>query len=231
MTIDLICMIALAFGFWVGYQRGIIQLAFNLVSYVFGVVLAFKMTPAMTGILEKLFNSTNPMMFFAGFLVNLAILMIIVRYAAKGMESLFQAAYLGTLNQVLGGVAYGGFFILIFSILLWFGRQAAIVTDATLAGSKTIEYLEVMPGQAKGVLIRLQPVFSEIWHTSMTWMDRMKSHTPEAANSEPKIYDIEEDKPTGKPNSRGIEDFPDDLLRKPTKKPEPQKDDGDGIEN
>ena len=105
MTIDLLCILALGYGFWTGYQRGIIQVAFNVISYVFGVTLAFKMTPTTTALLENAFKSSNPLMFLAGFLVNLLIIMLLVRSAARGLEGAMRMAYLGIINQVAGGVA------------------------------------------------------------------------------------------------------------------------------
>jgi uncharacterized membrane protein required for colicin V production len=231
MPIDAICILTLAFGFWMGYQRGIIQVAFNVISYVFGVTLAFKMTPAMSSLLEKAFNSTNPLMFLAGFLVNLAIVMILVRYAAKGLESVFEAAYMGTINQVMGGVVYGGTFILIFSIILWFADKAMMVEDNTKATSRTYPFLEPMPGQARELVVRFQPVFTEVWGTSITWMDKMKDYGPKKTESKAKYYDIEEDKKSKEATSSGgIDDFPEDA--KPIQKTTPRApvDDGDGIE-
>lgn len=233
-TIDLICAICLGFGFWVGYQRGIIQLAFNLISYTFGIVLAFKMTPAMTNLLIQVFKSDNSLMFFAGFLVNFAIVMMLIRLAAKSLESLFQAAYLGTFNQILGGVVYGGFFVLIYSVLLWFGRQSLVVSESMMREAKTGEILEKLPAQAKNLAIRVQPTFAEIWHTSMEWVDKAKNQSEKNKKwqeNEPKIYDLEEDKPTGQQSSRGIEDFPEDLTPSSSGRKKTPAADDDGIEN
>jgi uncharacterized membrane protein required for colicin V production len=228
MPIDVICVLVLAFGFWQGYQRGIIQVAFNVISYVFGITLAFKMSPATTTILEKAFNSTNPLMFLAGFLVNVAIVMIVVRYAAKGLESVFEAAYMGTINQIAGGVVYGGAFVLLFSILLWFSDKALMVDDNTKAVSRSYPFLMQLPGRAKELVIRIQPIFTEVWGTSITWMDRMKEYSPQKRESKPKYYDIEEETKTKDATSGGIEDIPEDVKPKPT--PRAPVDDGDGIE-
>jgi uncharacterized membrane protein required for colicin V production len=230
MPIDIICVLVLAFGFWQGYQRGIIQVAFNVISYVFGVTLAFKMTPLMTSMLEKAFNSDNALFFLAGFLVNLGIVMIVVRYAAKGLESVFQAAYMGTINQIFGGIVYGGAFILFFSIILWFADQGMMIEDNTKAISRTYPHIIQLPGKAKEFVIRFQPVFTEIWGTSNAWMDKMKAYSPQKKESKPKYYDIEEDTKTKDATSGGIDDFPEDA--KPIQKTTPRApvDDGDGIE-
>jgi uncharacterized membrane protein required for colicin V production len=230
MPIDVIFVLVLAFGFWQGYQRGIIQVAFNVIAYVFGITLAFKMSPGTTTILEKAFNSTNPLMFLAGFLVNLAIVMIVVRYAAKGMEGIFNAAYMGTINQVAGGAVYGSTFVLLFSILLWFSDKALMVDDNTKAVSRSYPFLMQMPGRAKELVIRFQPVFTEVWGTSITWMDRMKEYSPQKKESKPKYYDIDEKEKTNDATSGGIEDLPEDVKPKPKPIQRAPVDDGDGIE-
>jgi membrane protein required for colicin V production len=230
MPIDIIVLLVAVFGFWQGYQRGIIEVAFNVISYVFGVTLAFKMSPVMTSMLEKAFNSTNPLMFLAGFLVNLAIVMIVVRYAAKGLESIFQAAYMGTINQILGGAVYGLFSVLFFSIILWFADQAMMVEDNTKATSRTYPIVIQLPGKAKEFVIRFQPVFTEIWGTSITWMDKMKDYGPRKTESKAKYYDIEEDKKSKEATSGGIDDFPEDVKPRQKTTPRAPVDDGDGIE-
>ncbi|MFN4255719.1 MAG: CvpA family protein [Saprospiraceae bacterium] len=225
MPIDLICLIVFAVAFWIGYQRGIIQLIFNLVAYIFGVTLAFKMTPITTSALEAAFNSTNPLMFLAGFLVNIAIVMIVVRYAARGMEGLFNIAYMGVFNQLLGGVAYGGFAVLLLSVLVWFADKALMIDEETKRVSKTYEHLVKMPPRAKDLAVRMQPVFADIWDTSVTWMDRLKNYGPDKKEAKPKFYDIEDDGSKG----GGIEDYPAEA--KPKAKPaRPPADDGNGIE-
>ncbi len=225
MPIDLICAIVLGLGFWMGYNRGIIQLIFNLVAYVFGVTLAFKMTPFTTSLLEAAFNSTNPLMFLAGFLVNIAVVMITVRYAARGMEGIFNAAAMGTFNQLLGGAVYGLLGVLLFSVLVWFADKAMMIDETTKSASRAYPILEKMPPRARELAVRVQPVFADIWDTSITWMDRLQSYGNEKKpESKPKFYDIEDDGKAG----GGIEDFPEEA--KPKAKPTKPADEGSGIE-
>jgi hypothetical protein len=83
-------------------------------------VLAFKITPTTTNILEHAFNSNNPTIFLAGFLINLAVIMLVLRMASAGITGLFEIAFLGLFNRAAGGILTGGFGVLIYSVLLWF---------------------------------------------------------------------------------------------------------------
>lgn len=212
MAIDVICLIVLAYGFWQGYSKGIISTIFNTLAYLFGITLAFKMTPTTTNILEALFHSTNPLMFLAGFLANLFFIMFLLRQAARGMEGLFQAAYLGTINQLFGGAFLGGVYVLIFSVLVWFASEANLLDDLTISQSRTYPVLKELPGQAKSVAIRFKPLASDLWDTSINWMDRMKSYGIQKTETKPKIYELPDEEapdPKDKKSAGGIEKDPD----------------------
>ncbi len=201
MPIDLICMVAFFYGFWKGFNQGIISTVFNVLAYVFGIVLAFKMTPTATNILEKLLNSDNPMMFVAAFVVNVVFIMFVVRQAAKGFEGILRSLYLNVINQAFGGAIMGFVSILIFSILVWFGDKAGMISQQTLEESRTYPYLIELPGKAKEVADRFKPFLVDTWDTSLKWMDQLESYgekkTGDPGNDQPHIYELPDDGKSG----------------------------------
>jgi len=223
MPIDIGFIAFFAYGFWQGYSRGIISTVFNLVLYVFGFVLAFKMAPTMTTILQSMFHSENPTMFLAGFFVNLLIIMLIVRSAARGLEGAMRMAYLGVINQVAGGVAMGGFLVLVYSVLVWFGAKVNFINQDTISDSKTYPILEPLPTKAKDMAIRMKPLALDVWGSSMSWMERLDQHGAERTEGKDKTY-----RPPDDP--KAIEEVPTPSSRQPATKPVPRLEDSDGIE-
>lgn len=193
MPIDIVFLAIFAYGFWIGYSRGIIGTVFNFAAYIFGVVLAFKITPTTTNILESLFHSDNPSMFLAAFIVNLVFIMFVLRQAAKGMETAFQALYLGVINQTLGGVLMAGFGVVVYSILIWFLVQVRFLNDDTLAESKTYPLIKDLPAKAKTVALRAKPFAEDIWGYSMNWMDRLEQYGIQKTSTKPNIYKVPDD--------------------------------------
>lgn len=222
MPIDITFLIAFALGFRHGYTRGIISTVFNVLAYIFGVVLAFKITPTTTNIMERLFNSANPTMFIAAFLVNVVIIMFAMRQVANAMEGVMNAIYLGAINRVLGGAVMSGISILIFSILVWFAVRVQFVNEATLRESRTYPFLKDLPGRAKVVALRLKPVATEVWDSSLSWMDRLEKYGLEKTEGKQKIYDIPSD-----PDGPAIEDEP---ATQPTTSRRPSVAEDNGIE-
>ncbi len=202
MPIDLIFIIVFGLGFRHGYSNGIISTVFSLVAYVFGIMLAFKVTPAMTNILEGLFHSQNPSMFLAAFIVNVAIIMLVLRQAARILEGFLQAIYLGVFNRILGGAVMAALAILIYSVLLWFGIRVGMVNNATIAESRVYPLLKDLPTRAKALGTRFRPMALEMWDTSLSWMDKLDNYGVQKTDGSPKVYELPD---TGKPP---IEDDP-----------------------
>jgi uncharacterized membrane protein required for colicin V production len=212
MPIDIILIAVFGYGFWQGYSRGIIGTVFNVLAYVFGITLAFKITPTTTNLLERLFNSDNPFMYVAAFVVNVTLIMFILRQAAGGMEGAFRAAYLGTVNQLLGGLLTAFLMVVVYSVLLWFVVKVQFVNEATLAESRTYQaFLKDLPGRAKEVAVRFKPMATDLWNNSLSWMDRLEKYGVEKTENKPKIYEIPDD-------GTGIEDEP-EAAERPRAKP------------
>jgi membrane protein required for colicin V production len=214
MPIDIIFIAVFGYGFWQGYSRGIIGTVFNVLAYLFGITLAFKVTPTTTAILERMFNSSNPAMFIAGFVVNLVFIMLIFRLAASSIENVLQALYIGVINQVLGGLFMSAVSILLYAVLLWFAVKVQMVNQATIAESRSYNFLSTLPPKAKVIAVRLKPFAEEVWSTSLSWMDRLEDYGEKKTGGEkPTIY---------KPEGKGIETDPlEEAQTTPTRKSKP----------
>lgn len=202
MPIDILFLISLAYGFWQGFNQGVIATVFNVGAYVFGITLAFKMTPTTTNIMQSVFHSNNPSMFIGAFIVNILFVMLIMRMAAKSLEKMFQMAYIGMVNQALGAVVLAGFYILVCSILVWFMVKARFINEQTIEDSKTYTLLEPLPGKAYDVAMSLKPFAEEAWGASMNWMDRLEKYgtdkTQNAEKTDTRIYKPDASKPIEK---------------------------------
>jgi membrane protein required for colicin V production len=222
MPIDVIFILIFGYGFWIGYHRGIIGTIFNIAAYVFGIVLAFKITPTTTNILEHAFNSNNPTIFLGGFLINLAVIMLVLRMASAGITGLFEIAFLGLFNRAAGGILTGGFGVLIYSVLLWFLVKVQFLNTATLTESKTYPFLASLPTTAKSVAIRFKPVAEDVWGSSLDWMNRIEKYGIEKTSGNSKIYELPD-------KNTQIDGAPETTKPRTRTQPNPKEDD-DGIE-
>lgn len=193
MTLDIIFVLVAALGFWMGYSRGIIQTVFTVLSFTIGLLAAFKMAPAFTNFLEDLTKSDNPLMFIAGFLLSFIIMMVILRLISRGLEGLLKSANINFINQIIGGAVLGAGAILIYSTMVWFADKSHMIDQKTKEESLTYNYTKEFPGQMKVVGEQLKPVFTDFWNEALDFMDKMEDMSVRRSESDPTIYDIEED--------------------------------------
>jgi membrane protein required for colicin V production len=193
MTLDIIFVLVAAFGFWMGYSRGIIKTVFTILSFTIGLLAAFKMAPAFTNFLEDLTKDDNPLMFIAGFFLSFVIMMVILRMLSRGLEGLLKSANINFINQIIGGMVLGAGAILVYSTLLWFADKSHMIDQKTKETSITYVYTKEFPGQMKVVGEQLKPIFTDFWNESLDFMDRMEEMSVRRSETDPTIYDIEEE--------------------------------------
>lgn len=224
MPIDIGFIAFFAYGFWQGYSRGIISTVLNLALYIFGFVLAFKLSSTTSKILQGMFHSDNPTMFLAAFLVNLLIIMLIVRQVARGLEGAMRMAYLGMINKVAGGVAMGTFLTVVYSVLVWFGVKVHFINELTIKDSRTHSFLEPIPTKAKEFAIGMKPFALDVWNAWDKWTDDLNQYGVERTETKNQPYRPPDDQ-------KAIEEDPAPSTRQPApSKPAPIIEDSDGIE-
>lgn len=189
MAIDAIFLILAGWGFFIGFSRGIIKTVFTFFSVVFGIMAAMKFGPAATRFLETAFGASSAWLFFAGTLLAFVLTMVIIRMIANFLEGILETANINIVNKFMGGMLFMALLTLMYSIILWVGEQAHVVTPKTTATSMTYPYLEAFPGQMRKVYDVASPSFKQFWDEAVEAMDKMQE-TVERTESDPAIYDI-----------------------------------------
>jgi membrane protein required for colicin V production len=192
MVIDIIFAVSAAWGFYVGFSRGIVKTIFTVLSVVFGLIMALRFGPQVTGVLESAF-SKNPLMFIAGFLVTFVGTMMLIRLFARFIEGALESANINFINQTIGGLFTAVLFTLIYSTLLWFGDKSKLISDEGKRDSLTYERLEQFPGIVLQWGAKAKPIFADFWEHSIQFMDELERMGAQREESEPYIYDIPED--------------------------------------
>lgn len=196
MMIDLFFFIFAGYGFFLGFTKGIIRTVFTVLSYVFGLLAAFKLSPAATRFLETALGSENPLLFIAGFLIAFFGTMLLIRFISRALSEGLESANINIINQMAGGALLAAIMTLLYSLVLWFLVESHIVKEEHTAPSVTYPYLEDYPQVAWNALGKLKPIFMEFWDNSVEFMDRVEKVGIEKTEDDPNFYDIPEDKDT-----------------------------------
>jgi membrane protein required for colicin V production len=177
MVIDIVCLIFLAYGFWVGYSRGIISTVLSLASYVFGVLAAMKFGPIAGDMILDAFPAvTAAGAFVIGVVLLFFLTLILFRIIARGMTGMLERVNINFINQILGGILSGLFFTFIFSGLVYFGDRSKIISDEAKADSITYPVLIQLPDIVIEKGRALFPIFYDFYEQAVNAMDRLRDN-------------------------------------------------------
>jgi membrane protein required for colicin V production len=174
MFIDSVAAIAISFGFFLGYKRGLINTVFDTLSLIIGILAALKLSPWVMDILEKLFNMNKGFTLILGIALTFLIVMLAIRFIGKKLEALMEVANINFINKIAGGVIQALFFTVVLSYLIGLSDKVNILKEETKSSSATYPTLMKMPALSQSLFNALKPVFSEFWTKTNNVMDGLK---------------------------------------------------------
>ncbi|NJC26598.1 CvpA family protein [Neolewinella antarctica] len=191
MAIDIICLIFAAYGFYVGYTKGIISTVLTLASYVVGLLAAMKFGPiAGDMIFESFPIVTKGGGFLLGVVLVFFLMLLLFKLVARGLTGFMETININIVNQLLGGIVSGIFFIFVFSGFVMLGDGSRIITEELKEKSITYqpvtELRETIWEKGKGLF----PVFRDFYDKAVDSMDRVRDGIERG--EEDSIYDLEE---------------------------------------
>jgi membrane protein required for colicin V production len=174
MFIDTVAAIAISFGFYLGYKRGIINTVFDTLSLIIGILAALKLSPWMMDILESLFNLNKGFNLILGIALTFLIVMLAIRFIGKKLESLLEFANINFVNKIAGGALQAMFFAIMLSYLIGLMDKVNVLKPETKDNSATYTTLMKMPALSQRLFDMLKPVFSEFWNKTNAAIDGLK---------------------------------------------------------
>jgi len=166
MWIDIGFLIFLAYGFYLGYSRGIIKTFYAIISIVVAILLSFKLSPLIIDVLQTTLKLGPTFSFILGFIICFITIVFLVRLIGKKFEKVLKKVKLNFLNKLAGGITMSLLLIVCYSGILWFLNQTNIISTKQSEQSVTYEILEPIPNQAQGVFTQLKPAFKGFWDKS-----------------------------------------------------------------
>lgn len=131
MVIDILFFSIAAYGFSLGYRKGVIQLVLTTFSVFVGFLLTVQYTPNMLNFLRDFFRMDSMMMPILAFVLTFILSMVALRLAGQIGEAFFNSGNLGAFNQVAGGVLIALLGLFLYSGVIWFLQKADIIEVLT----------------------------------------------------------------------------------------------------
>ena len=118
MMLDLISAILLVLAVVKGYRKGVIVAAFSYIALIIGIAAAMKLSVTVAGYLTSQ-SMHGKWLSFLSFLIVLLAVIVVIKLAARMIESLAEAVLMGWLNRICGIILYVLVYFTVFSVLLF----------------------------------------------------------------------------------------------------------------
>lgn len=182
MTLDIVVAIILAFGFYVGYQRGLIRTVFDTASLFIGVIATLQLAQYVAPMVESIVNINPAISWIIAIVLTFIVVMAFIRFVGKKLEDIFKAINLNFVNKIAGGALQAAFFALLISLGLYFLDNLKLLEEKTKTESRSYNMLVLLPRHTQDVFIKLKPVFTGFWNKTQETMEGIKQKVEDAEN-------------------------------------------------
>lgn len=139
--IDVLLWVLLIVGVVRGFFKGLIMAVFNLLSYLAGVVAALKLSRYASLRLDQWAPGLHRWWPMLGFFLVFACVILLVRWAGKGVQRIAEGLALGWVNRLGGMLFYCLLYVTLYSIALYYGAKLHLIGALTLKDSSTYPFL------------------------------------------------------------------------------------------
>ena len=183
MFIDLIATLLILYGFYIGYNRGIIKTIFALVSIIIGILAALKLSPYTIDLLQNIIKLHPGLSFILGFALTFILVLIVIRFVGKKIEDILKFAQINFINKILGGGIMAILIVVFYSYSLWGIDSLNLLSDNGKKTSISYEYLSTLPIKTEDTIVKFKPYFDDFWSKLVDTFDQIKAYEKDTKDS------------------------------------------------
>ncbi len=161
--IDIIFLILLLLALFKGMRVGFVLAIFSFLASIIGLAAALKLSAILASRLHKSTNIGERWLPFLSFIIILIAVSIIVKLVARLIQKAINIAMLGLINKLAGFLLYAILYTIIYSVILFYASQMNLIKPATIAASKTYDFIEPWGPKIMDALGSVIPLFKDLF--------------------------------------------------------------------
>ena len=132
-TLDIILLIPLLFGGYLGYKKGLILELIGILALILAIIGSFKLLNETIRFLSGYFPEYSNIVPFIAFLGLFIIILILVGLLGRFLKRMIDLTILGSVDNLLGAILGIFKWAFLVSVVLWLFRQIDINVPADLS--------------------------------------------------------------------------------------------------
>ncbi|HRO44923.1 CvpA family protein [Agriterribacter sp.] len=173
MWIDIAFLVMLVAGLIKGAMRGIVMALFSFAGWIIGLAAALKLSAVVAVYMQEHTSINAKWLPLIAFILVFGIVALLVQWAGKAIENIFNFTLLGWVNRLGGALLYAGMYVLVGSILLFYAEKMQLISVETLLSSRAYSLTAgVAPALLEGLGVMI-PAFKNTFQELQTFFDKV----------------------------------------------------------
>lgn len=131
MWLDVVFLIILIISVIKGAMQGIVLALFSFIGWLAGLAAALKLSSVVAAYLQEHSNISGRWLPILSFVLVFIVVVLLVRLAAKALESVLKMALLGWVNRLGGAILYAMIQTVIFCVILFYIDKMGLLSQDT----------------------------------------------------------------------------------------------------
>jgi membrane protein required for colicin V production len=163
MMIDLIFLVLVLIAMIRGYRRGLLIAIFSFLGIVIGLAAAIKLSATVADYLKDSIRVSARWLPILSFLLVFIGVVILVRWVANLIQAAMDMAMLGWINKIGGAALYIIIFTAAYSVFLFYGTSAHILSPHAVSASVTYPYIKPWGPGVVNSFGKIIPLFKDMF--------------------------------------------------------------------
>ena len=163
MLIDIIFVLIIGYGFYLGFSQRVIRTFSLSVLVILALVLSINLAPMISNFLSPRLNVDGGIIFFIGLLVSFFVGIIVIQMLKNWIEGIVDKDSISLATQLGSGLIMGCLLLIVYGLGIEAVDKISGIDKHTKRESITYDFASEFPGVAKKGIASVQPVAKEFW--------------------------------------------------------------------
>ncbi len=182
MVLDIIIILLIAFGFYSGYAKGIIETLFAVVSVIISIAAALKLSPIVGEILVGTFGMEGNVALIIALIATFFLFLVFIRFVGARIEGLLKTLNINFINKLAGGLLMAMLYTIMLSMIMGLVREYRLSSPEFFDDSNLFSIVEPLSDQSVKFVMSVAPDLKEYWQKLMENMDDLKEQSEPLLN-------------------------------------------------
>ncbi|HMG14040.1 MAG TPA: CvpA family protein [Saprospiraceae bacterium] len=166
MIIDLILIVVIIYGLYLGFQKEPLKSVFKIFPYLIGTIVAIYLSPYIYDRLAEMWGKNSVILFLIVIIITFLIGSSFTNYLVEKITRSSKKAGIKKPEKTINAITTSFILIIAYSMIVTFCEKSNLLSDSMKNSSVSITILESLPLKIKASAARMKPGFTNFYNKS-----------------------------------------------------------------